>query len=83
MNSAGSGSATNRTSSHAGEDSKMTNQPPDPPIDSQLVRALLGGDFAVTAAHFIVSCRYGLLRLFGWWGVQTIFASLRMHLVIR
>ena len=27
----------------------MTNPPPDPPIDSQLVRTLLGGDFAITA----------------------------------
>jgi methylenetetrahydrofolate reductase (NADPH) len=27
----------------------MQNQPPDPPIDSQLVRTLLGGEFAITA----------------------------------
>ncbi len=27
----------------------MQNQPPDPPIDSQLVRALLGGEFGITA----------------------------------
>ncbi len=27
----------------------MQNPPPDPPIDSQLVRTLLGGEFAVTA----------------------------------
>ena len=27
----------------------MTDQPPDPPIDSQLVRTLIGGEFGITA----------------------------------